>query len=87
MNSQQMDRFINQRLGADFGQKLREAIAGELATEWLPTLTPNQQSVMAFKAASADYRLQIVIDFEDEAGYRWERSDTTQPRQTRESVA
>ena len=87
MNRQQMDRFVNQRLGGDFSARLREAMVGELATEWLPTLTPNQQSIMALKAASADYQLQIVIEFEDEAGYRWERSDTTQPRQTRESTA
>ncbi|SEB26599.1 MULTISPECIES: hypothetical protein [unclassified Mycobacterium] len=85
LTSQQMDRYIAQRLGPDFGDKLREAMIGEMATEWTKTLTPNQQSVMAFKASSADYRLQIVVEFEDEAGYRWERSDSTQPRQIRES--
>jgi hypothetical protein len=87
MNRQQMDRFISQRLGGDFSARLREAMAGELATEWMTTLTPNQQSVMAFKATSADFRLQISIEFEDEAGYRWERSDSTQPRQISESAA
>jgi hypothetical protein len=87
LTSQQMDRYVTQRLGPDFGNKLREAMAGELATEWTKTLTPNQQSVMAFKAASADYRLQITIEFEDEAGYRWERSDTSQPRRITESTA
>lgn len=80
MNRQQMDRFITQRLGADFGERLREAMAGELATEWMKTLTPNQNTVMAFKAESADYTLRVFIEFEDEAGYRWERNDNSQPR-------
>ncbi|MBS1695776.1 MAG: hypothetical protein JST91_26565 [Actinobacteria bacterium] len=87
MTSQQMDRYVTQKLGADFSERLSEAMVGELATEWTKTLTPNQQSVMAFKASSADYRLQIVVEFEDEACYRWERSDSTQPRQIRETAA
>ena len=80
MNAQQMDRFINQRLGADFSERLREAMAGDLAAEWMKTLTPNQHTVMAFKAAQADYTLRAFIEFEDEAGYRWERDDNSQPR-------
>lgn len=86
MNRQQVDRFRDQRVGADFSDRLREAMIGELATEWTKTLTPSQKTVTAFKATSAEYRLQMVIEFEDEAGYRWKRSDSTQPRQIHEST-
>ena len=80
MNRQQIDRYLTQKLGPEFSEQIREAMAGELATEWMSTLTPNQNTVMAFKAESADYTLRVYVQFEDEAGYRWERNDNSQPR-------
>jgi hypothetical protein len=44
------------------------------------TLAPNQNAVLAYTTTDPNYRLRITIDYEDEAGYRWHRTDTSQPK-------
>ena len=53
---------------------------GQLVSEWMTTLTPGQFAVMPFKTAASNYTLQVTIEYEDEAGYRWQRTDSSQPR-------
>ena len=60
-------------------QALRDAVVGHFATEWKPTLSPNQHTVMAYTTTKPDYTLRVTIDYEDEAGYQWRRTDTSQP--------
>jgi hypothetical protein len=60
-------------------QALRDAVIGHFATEWKPTLSPNQHTVMAYTTTKPDYTLRVTIDYEDEAGYQWRRTDTSQP--------
>ena len=63
-----------------FKQALRDALVGHFATEWQRTLPPHQHTVMAYTSTKPDYTLRVTIDYEDEAGYRWRRTDTSQPR-------
>jgi len=35
---------------------------------------------MAFTTTRPDYTLRITIHYEDEAGYRWRRTDASQPK-------
>ncbi|MGB9306134.1 MAG: hypothetical protein WCB92_21375 [Mycobacterium sp.] len=65
--------------------RFRDAMLGQLAREWMPTLTPGQFAMMAFKTIDRDARLRVVLEFEDEAGYRWRRPDDGQPVQIEES--
>lgn len=58
---------------------LRDALVGHFATGWQRTLPPNQATVMAYTAAQPDYTLRVTIEYEDESGYAWRRTDTTQP--------
>jgi hypothetical protein len=51
----------------------------------MPTLTPGQFAVMAFQTTDSNARLRVVLEFEDEAGYRWRRPDDGQPVQIEET--
>lgn len=61
-------------------QAVRDAMVGHFANEWPRTLPPNQYAVMAYTTTDPSYKLRITIDYEDEAGYQWQRTDTSQPR-------
>jgi hypothetical protein len=63
-----------------FRQALRDALIGHFATDWQRTLPPRQHTVLAYTTAEPDYTLRVSIDYEDEAGYRWRRTDTSQPK-------
>ena len=60
-------------------QALRDAVVGHFSTEWRRTLSPNQHTVMAYITTSSDHALRVTIVYEDEAGYQWRRTDTSQP--------
>jgi hypothetical protein len=61
-------------------QVMQEAMIGHFAAEWQSTLGPNQSALMAYVTCDPNYKLRITIDYEDEAGYQWCRTDTGQPK-------
>lgn len=63
-------------------QAMQEAMVGHFVTEWQRTLGPNQSALMAYTTADPSFKLRITIDYEDEAGYQWQRTDTSQPVRT-----
>jgi hypothetical protein len=63
-------------------QALRDALFGHFVTEWQRTLPPYRHTVMAYTTTKPEYTLRVTIDYEDEAGYQWRRTDTGQPRRT-----
>jgi len=69
-----------------FKHAIRDAIVGHLVSEWPHTLPPNQHAVMAYTTTDPNFRLRVTIDYEDEAGYQWQRTDTSQPSRTDEEV-
>jgi hypothetical protein len=71
---------LGSRLPEGLKQALRDALMGHFATDWQRTLPPHQHTVMAFTTTRPDYTLRITIEYEDEAGYRWRRTDTSQPK-------
>ena len=60
-------------------QALRDAVVGHFSTEWKRTLSPNQHTMMAYTTTNPDHALRVTIVYEDEAGYQWRRTDTSQP--------
>ena len=62
-----------------FKQALRDALVGHFATAWDRILSPNQHAVMAYRTTKPDYMLRVTIDYEDQAGYQWRRTDSRQP--------
>ena len=61
-------------------------MAVHFVDEWPRTLPPNQHAVMAYTTTDPNYLLRITIDYEDEAGFQWRRTDTDQPRRTDTAV-
>jgi hypothetical protein len=72
-------RFEHELVPA-FKHAVRDAMVGHFVNEWPRTVPPNQHAVMAYTATDPNYKLRITIDYEDEAGYQWRRTDTGQPR-------
>lgn len=54
-------------------------MVGHFSTEWQTTLGPNQSALMAYVTTDPNHKLCITIDYEDEAGYQWRRTDSGQP--------
>jgi hypothetical protein len=61
---------------------IRDELAGHLVKRWPSTLPPNQYAVMAYTTTDPSYELRIKIDYEDEAGFQWRRTDAGQPVRT-----
>lgn len=59
---------------------LRDAFVGHFATGWQRILPPNQAAVMAYTTAKPEYTLRVTIEYEDDSGYVWRRTDTSEPR-------
>ena len=60
-------------------QAIRDTLAGHLVKRWPRTLSPNQYAVMAYTTTDPSYDLRITVDYEDQDGYQWRRTDTSQP--------
>lgn len=60
-------------------QAMQEAMIGHFAAEWQTALGPNQSALMAYVTSDPKSKLRITIDYEDEAGYQWRRTDSGQP--------
>jgi hypothetical protein len=71
---------VDRRLEPAFKHAIRDALTGHIVKEWPRTLPPNQHAVMAYTTTDPEYQLCVTIDYEDEAGYLWRRTDTSQPR-------
>lgn len=39
-------------------------------------------SEMCYTTADPSHKLHVTIDYEDDAGFQWRRTDTGQPRRT-----
>ncbi|MGB9307254.1 MAG: hypothetical protein WCB92_27320 [Mycobacterium sp.] len=69
-----------------FKEAVRDALAGHLVKRWPRTLAPNHYAVMAYTTADPTYELRVTLDYEDEAGYGWRRTDSCRPRRMDEYI-
>lgn len=60
-------------------QAIRDALVGHIVDGWPRTIPPSGHAVLAYRIADPNYRLSVTIDYQDEAGYQWRRTDTGQP--------
>jgi hypothetical protein len=72
-------RFEHEAVPA-FKQAVRDAMVGHFVNEWPRTVPPSEHAVMAYTTTNPNFKLRITIDYEDEAGYQWRRTDISQPR-------
>lgn len=61
-------------------EAIRDALGVHFVNAWPRTLRPSQHAVMAYTTTDPNYKLRITVDFEDEAGFRWRRTDAGHPR-------
>lgn len=61
---------------------IQEAMFGQFVKEWRTLLPPNENAVMSYTTENPNYRLHITIDYEDESGFTWRRTNASQPRRT-----
>jgi hypothetical protein len=80
--SESLESVLDLQLTAAVTEALRDAVAVHLVTEWPRTLPPNHHAVMCYTATDPSYSLRVTIDYEDEAGFQWRRTDTGPPRRT-----
>jgi hypothetical protein len=67
-------------------QAIQTAVTVHFVREWPSTLPPHRHAVMAYTAADPTYRLRVTIEYEDDEGFQWRRTDSGQPRRTDASV-
>jgi hypothetical protein len=63
-------------------QAIRDAVAVHFVHAWPRFLPPNQHAVMCYTTCDPTYELRVTIDYEDEAGFQWRRTDGGRPRRT-----
>jgi hypothetical protein len=63
-------------------QAIRDTLAGHLVKRWPRMLSPNQYAVMVYLTTDPSYELRITLEYEDEDGHRWRRTDSGQPTRT-----
>lgn len=66
------------------GKAVRDAMTGHFVDQWPNKLQPYTHALMTYATTDPDYTVRVTVDYEDEAGYQWRRTDTGQPRRTDE---
>jgi hypothetical protein len=77
--SESLEAVLERPFTGAVRQAIRDAVAVHFVTEWPRTLPPNQHAVMSYITTDPNYGLRITIDYEDQAGFLWRRTDTDQP--------
>ena len=70
---------FDHHLAPVYTNTVRDALIGHIVNEWPRYLPPNEHAVMAYTTTHPSYTLRVKIGYEDGAGYRWRRTDTSQP--------
>ena len=71
-------------LSGSIAQAIRDAVAVHFVHEWPHSVPPNQHAVMCYTTTDPTYKLSVTVEYEDEAGFQWRRTDSGQPRRTNE---
>jgi hypothetical protein len=85
--SESLDTALDRHLNAAIKQAIRDAVAVHFVNGWPRTIAPNHHAVMCYTTTDPRHKLRVTIDYEDEAGFQWRRTDTSQPRRTDEVAA
>jgi phenylpyruvate tautomerase PptA (4-oxalocrotonate tautomerase family) len=76
---------IKRKLDPNIAEKLQEAVDLGLTTEWPRRLIPEQTERIAYIAGDPKYELRVAIQYEDSAGYIWQRTDVSKPKRVTEA--
>jgi hypothetical protein len=73
---------LQRPLAGTLQQTIDSAVTLNFVKEWPRTLPPLRHAVMAYTVADPDYRLRVTVDYEDDEGFQWRRTDSGGPRRT-----
>ena len=82
--SESFEFALDRPLTGAVKQAISDAVAVHFVNRWPRTLPPNQHAVMCYTTTDPNYKLRITIDYEDEVGFQWRRTDTGQPTRMNE---
>ena len=68
------------RLPGTVQHAMRDALVGHIVDKWPTTIAPSGHAVMSYRTTDPSYELSITIDYEDQTGYQWRRTDFVQPK-------
>jgi len=83
--SESLETTAQRQLDGVVMQAIHDAVAVHF-DEWPRTLPPNQHAVMAYTTTEPIYSLRVTIDYEDEAGFQWRRTDSETPRRVDDAL-
>jgi hypothetical protein len=76
----------DERLPGTVQQAMRDALVGHIVDKWPTTIAPSGHAVMAYRTTDPSYELSITMDYEDQAGYQWRRTNVGQPKRLDEHL-
>jgi hypothetical protein len=82
--SESLETALDRHLTGAIQQAIRDAVAVHFVNGWPRTLAPNHHAVMCYTTTDPSYKLRVTIDYEDEVGFQWRRTDAGLPRRTNE---
>ncbi|MUL47515.1 hypothetical protein FZI85_13245 [Mycobacterium sp. CBMA293] len=62
---------------------LQTAVSGHFVKQWPRMLAPQRHAAIAYTTADPNYRLSVTLDYEDDEGFQWRRTDAGQPKRIR----
>lgn len=80
--SESLDTALDRPLNGAIKQAIRDAVAVHFVNGWPRTIAPNHHAVMCYTTTDPSHKLRVTIDYEDEVGFHWRRTDAGQPRRT-----
>ena len=80
--SESLETALDRHLNGAIQQAIRDAVAVHFVNGWPRSLAPNHHAVMCYTTTDPSYRLRVTIDYEDEVGFQWRRTDAGPPRRT-----
>lgn len=83
--SESLESVLDRPVTGVLNRAIRDAVAVHFVNGWPRSLAPNHHAVMFYVTSEAGYKLRITVDYEDEAGFQWSRTDGGQPIRTDET--
>lgn len=83
--SESLESVLDRPVTGLLNHAIRDAVAVHFVNGWPRSLAPNHHAVMFYVTSDPAYRLRITVDYEDEAGFQWRRTDAGQPNRTDET--
>jgi len=60
-------------------QVVQTAVTDHFVKDWPRSLPSHRHAVMAYTATDPSFRLHVTVEYEDDEGFQWRRTDTGEP--------